>query len=93
MSLIGAHSIHMTPRQWLAEVEEMIPHGEQWRRKRYAKIRAFLEKETFHGRPVLDEPMSMSNFDALMKEAWARVKDEPDPLEQMMRDMHDKALQ
>lgn len=66
---------------------------EPWYRKRLAKVKRHLERATFHGRPLIHEPMSMAAIDAVLKEAWAAVKHEPDSLETMLRDMHDKAMQ
>lgn len=71
-----------TPRFVISELLEMRK-GDGWYRDRMAKIKAHLEKAHFHGRPLLDEPMTLSAADAVIKEAWATVKDRS-PVEELI---------
>lgn len=65
-----------TPREALAELLDMAhkERGGEFKVKRYKQIRRHLETCRFHGRPLMDEPMTMSSIDAVLKEAWFVVK-------------------
>lgn len=91
MDIVSARNIVTTPGEAIDELFAM--RREPWFRKRLAKVRAHLERATFHGRPMLREPMSMSAIDAVLKEAWAVTKVAPDSLTQMMRELHDGRAQ
>jgi hypothetical protein len=71
-----------TPRFVISELMEMRK-GEGWYRDRMAKITKHLERTQFRGQCMLDVPMSLSGVDAVIKEAWAAVKDRS-PVEELI---------
>ena len=78
-----------TPRQAIAELIDMRrrdPSFRGWYPKRMREIRNYLETQTYHGQPVLDVQMSLSNIDALIKEAWHRVQTH-DPIKATIEQM------
>lgn len=76
VEVFTANHMQVTPR---AAIDEMLTmRKEDWWLKRVRAVKKHLEGATFHGRPLLDEPMSMSAIDAVLKEAWYFAKDKPD---------------
>lgn len=78
-----------TPRQAIEELIEMRrrdPSFRAWYPKRMRQIRNYLETVRFKGRPILDEPMSLTAIDAVIKEAWAMVQSH-DPIRAMIEEM------
>lgn len=71
-----------TPRFVISELLEMRK-GEGWYERRMKQISGHLERTEFRGRPLVDVPMSLSAVDAVIKEAWATVKDQS-PVEDLI---------
>lgn len=69
MDLLTRNNIMCTPAMALDELMDMRK-AEKWYVKRLKRVRRHLERCRFHGRPLLDEPMSMASIDAVLKEAW-----------------------
>lgn len=67
-----------TPREAIEEMVKMR-WGEEWFLRRMKNIMLHLEGVQFRGRPILDEPMSVSAIDAVLKEAFAAIS-KPQPL-------------
>lgn len=72
MDLITRNTIFCTPAQAIDELLDMRK-AEKWYIKRLRRVRAHLAGCQFKGRPLLDERMSMSSIDAVLKEAWSVV--------------------
>lgn len=62
-----------TPRYVIAELTEMRK-ADGWYVRRMKDVSRHLSRCDFHDRPILDEPMSLPAVDAVIKEAWATVK-------------------
>ena len=89
MDLISRKTLMLTPAMAIDELLEMR-EGAKWYRKRLRAVRQHLETCRFHERPLLDEPMSLSAIDAVLKEAWHTVSSpayRQREYEQVMRDV------
>lgn len=78
----------VTPRECLDELIDIANHtpGDHWKAKNFRRVRNYLNTVQFKGRPILDEHMSMAAFDAVVKEAWAKLHAH-DPLKKIITDM------
>jgi hypothetical protein len=72
VDLLTRETVMCTPRQALSEMRDMRA-AEKWFVARLDRIEKHLAKCQFRGRPLLDEPMSVSGIDAVLKEAWFTV--------------------
>jgi hypothetical protein len=76
MDLLTRETAETTPRQALVEMYQMrggVARCPKWFEKRLDAIGNYLSRVKFKGRPILDERMSMTSIDAVLKEAWHAV--------------------
>jgi len=86
MDIISARNVVTTPADAIDELLSM--RREPWFRRRLQLVKAHLASAQFHGRPLLDVPMSMSAIDAVLKEAWFEVqrREKQEPIERLLDD-------